>query len=230
MRRMFLSKVVSIAVLIAFFSVVCFPASPAPVNNKQTVKTENREKVTAQEAKGKSETESETAIDEYYSKSEANVIEDEGYPGKKKKKFPWLLVVGGVVVTGAVLFLLLKKDTYDITGNWGITITIEGVPIVLNYTFSGSKTSGTFIDEEGDSGTYTVDGKSVSFTYDLYAIQFTGEFSDKDHMGGTVTGIGVSWPWTGSRGGPGGGIVKTGVKESGKSKLDSLKDKGKIDH
>ncbi len=132
-------KGISIVVLIAFLSLVCFPY---PGYTDQVVKTEKKERV--KEAETGAETAAE--ISEYYSRDDANVIEAEGYPGKKKKKFPWLLVVGGVVVVGVVLyFLVVKKPKYDLTVNVG-----EGI--------TGTPTAGTSQHKKG---------KSVSYNFSL---------------------------------------------------------------
>jgi hypothetical protein len=141
MRKFIKRKGISIVVLIAFLSLVCFPY---PGHTDQVVKTEKQERVK------ETETGAETAaeISEYYSRDDANVIEAEGYPGKKKKKFPWLLVVGGVVVVGVILyFVLAKKPKYDLTVNVG-----EGI--------NGTPTSGTSSHKKGSSVSYNYSLKS----------------------------------------------------------------------
>ncbi len=122
---------------------------------------------------------------------------------KKKKKFPVLLVVGGIVVVAVVAILLLKKkkkDEYDIRGAWTLNVQYEGDTYIFGMTFTGSKTSGTFTDDEGDTGTYTVSDRNVSFSYDYYDISFTGSFSTKDNMGGSVVVRGVTGTWNATRG------------------------------
>ncbi|MCK5059320.1 MAG: SUMF1/EgtB/PvdO family nonheme iron enzyme [Candidatus Aminicenantes bacterium] len=53
----------------------------------------------------------------------------------KKKKFPWLLVVGGAVVVGIILYLILNKKTkkYDLTVNLGEGV--QGTPSNGTYTY-----------------------------------------------------------------------------------------------
>jgi len=143
MSKFFKRKGISIVVLIAFLSLVCYPY---PGHSAQMVKTEKQERVKEAEAETGAETAAE--IREYYSRDDANVIEDEGYPGKKKKKFPWLLVVGGVVVVGVVLyFLVIKKPKYDLTVNVG-----EGI--------NGTPPSGTSSHKKGTSVSYNYSLKS----------------------------------------------------------------------
>lgn len=137
MKRLFSRKIISVFVMIAFVSVFCFPAHLAQERVEKT-----GEKVLEQETKGKVEAESEAEVDEYYSRDDANVIEDEGYPGHKKKKFPWLLVVGGLVVVGVVLyFLVFKTKKYDLTVTVG-----EGV--------TGNPATGTSTHKKGDTVSY----------------------------------------------------------------------------
>jgi tetratricopeptide (TPR) repeat protein len=121
---------------------------------------------------------------------------------EKKKKFPVLLVVGGIVVVAVAAILLLKKkkDEYDIRGAWTLNVQLAGSTFIFGMTFTGSKTSGTFTDEDGDTGTYTVSDRNVSFSYDDYDISFTGSFSTKDNMGGSVVVSGVTGTWNATRG------------------------------
>lgn len=54
---------------------------------------------------------------------------------KKNKKFPVLLVIGGVVAIGIILFLVLKKKTkeYNLTVNTGVGV--QGTPSNGTYTY-----------------------------------------------------------------------------------------------
>jgi hypothetical protein len=148
-------------------------------------------------------------------------------PKKKKKKFPVLLVVGGIAVTALIVFLLTKKkkDDYNITGNWIITETYPDGSYGEQYlTFAGGKNSGSFVDQDGYTGTYSVNGENVSFSYD-YGLWFSynGAFTSKDRMSGnwnwTYEGTPVNGTWDGQRGGPGGYVkMTTGSKASGNLK------------
>lgn len=143
MKKIFSKKAISIFVMIAFVSVFCLPVHSGQVTIDQTGKQGKVNKTTekaAEQEKGKVESEAEVEIDEYYSRDDANVIEDEGYPGgKKKKKFPWLLVVGGIVVVGVVLyFLVFKKAKYDLTVTVGEGVT--GNPATGTYTHKEKET------------------------------------------------------------------------------------------
>jgi hypothetical protein len=136
MNRFLLRKSIALMVIFAFLSMICYSM---PIHTNQPVKTEKQEKIKA--AEGQIETEAE--IDEFYSRDDANVIEDEGYPGgKKKKKFPWLLVIGGVVIVGVVLyFTVFKTKKFDLTVEVG-----EGV--------DGSPTTGTYSHKDGSTINY----------------------------------------------------------------------------
>lgn len=137
MKRLLKSKSISIVVMIAFFSMICFAY---PGHSDQVVKTEKQEKVKATAAEAESEGAAE--INEYYSRDDANVIEDEGYPGGKKKKFPWLLVIGGVVVVGVVLyFTVFKTKKYELT-------------VTVGAGVNGTPTSGTYKHKKGTSVSY----------------------------------------------------------------------------
>ena len=137
MNRFFIRKSIAIMLIFAFLSMVSYSM---PMHANQPVKAEKQEKVKASE----SEIQTEAEIDEYYSRDDANVIEDEGYPGgKKKKKFPWLLVIGGVVVVGVVLyFTVFKTKKYELTVN-----VSEGV--------NGNPTSGTYKHKDGSTVNYS---------------------------------------------------------------------------
>jgi formylglycine-generating enzyme required for sulfatase activity len=47
---------------------------------------------------------------ETHQESDSGVIAVESHDGKKTRKFPWLLAVGGVMVAGVVVALLVKQD------------------------------------------------------------------------------------------------------------------------
>ena len=119
---------------------------------------------------------------------------DGGFQAKKKSILPIILIGAGVVALAAVLFLVVLKTTYDITGTWEFRYTSTSPAKIWTWTlvFSGDKKSGTFVDA-GDTGTYTVDGKDVTIKYnapwdDKIAIS-GAKFDGKDKMSGTATFI-----------------------------------------
>ncbi|MCK4836578.1 MAG: hypothetical protein KAT17_08065, partial [Candidatus Aminicenantes bacterium] len=126
---------------------------------------------------------------------------------KKKKKFPILLVLGGLVVVGAVLYFLVfnKKDEapkepdYDIRGTWEINWSdIHGSSGNYNMTFSGTKTGGSMLDEFGDPGTYTVSlTNTVVIQYTYETLTFTGTMYSNHNMGGNWTYSTNSGTWNG---------------------------------
>lgn len=141
-------------------------------------------------------------------KPKPRVIE-QSTPKKKKKKFPVLLVVGVVVVVALLVVLLAgkKKDdeqpapeVFDIRGDWTLWDTAAGDLLFAYFTFSGSRNNGTFIDHEGDTGTYSVNGRNVSFSYDAYNIDFTGNFVDQGHMRGSYDSALGNRNWRAERG------------------------------
>jgi len=163
--------------------------------------------------------------EEEESPEEERVIE-QPYPSRtKKKKFPVLLVVGGIVVVAAIVLLVSskksKEDEYNIVSNWIIYENYpDGTSGEQYITFSGSKTSGTFVDQDGFTGTYNVNGRNVNFSYDFGLwFSYSGTFTGKDTMSGnwnwTYQGSPVSGSWTGERGGPGGVVkITSGTKAS----------------
>lgn len=128
-------------------------------------------------------------------------------PRKKKKKFPILLVVGGIALVAVLVLVLGKKkkdepapEVFDIRGDWTVYDTVEGDQVFAYYTFAGNLNSGTFVDHEGDYGTYTVNGRSVTFVYDDFDITFNGNFSSQDQMNGTWDSILGNRTWRAVRG------------------------------
>jgi hypothetical protein len=126
---------------------------------------------------------------------------------KKKKKFPVLLVVGGIVVVGVVLALAMggkkkepEPERFDIRGDWTVVINYFGDEFSWYFTFRGSLTSGTFVDQEGDTGAYTVNQRRVHFEYDQWVIVFDGNFENRDRMSGTLQTDEGTGGWHATRG------------------------------
>ncbi len=129
-------------------------------------------------------------------------------PAKKKSILPLILIGVGVVAITAVLFLVVFKTNYDITGSWHIILTgTGGGAPSKDYdpcTFTGDKKTGTFqIETYYDGmGTYSVDGKTVTLrnTHANYpGWVWTGEFTDKTHISGTSTWQTWTWSWTATK-------------------------------
>jgi hypothetical protein len=122
-------------------------------------------------------------------------------PAPKKSILPYILIGVGVVAVAAVLFLVVLKTSYDITGSW--TFVFTG-PTIETYvlTFTGTKASGTFKFDTIPSytGPYTVDGKIVTMTIPAFTnLQFGGQFTAKDTMTGTWVTSTVTYNWTATR-------------------------------
>jgi len=188
----------------------CFETFPAftmeepNLNFKNRVNTIRKEVLEAKTREPLPETET---YEEEEPPAEEKVIEKKAPPKeKKKKKFPVLLVLGGIVVVGAVLALAMggkkkepEPERFDIRGNW----TIEpDIYVPIHMTFSGTLTSGEFIDvDENLRGSYIVNGRQVEFSYNTLAINFRGSFTDRDHMNGTYEIVGVgTGTWAAHRG------------------------------
>lgn len=71
-------------------------------------------------------------------KVSSNVIEKLGHKNRKKKKFPWLLVIGATVAIGVVLYLVLKKK--DNEPKKIDSIKVESSPAGADIWLDGSKT------------------------------------------------------------------------------------------
>ncbi|MCX6558113.1 MAG: hypothetical protein NTW95_11920 [Candidatus Aminicenantes bacterium] len=143
---------------------------------------------------------------------------DSGFVGKKKSILPIVLIGVGVVAVAAVLFLVVLKSSYDITGEWTQQRTESGYSPVTRYlTFTGSKTSGTVrVDfdtwggDDPDTGSYTVNDKAVDFIQywaanpNNYEYHYEGSFTDKNTLSGTwhmnkPSGITDTGSWTATR-------------------------------
>jgi hypothetical protein len=165
-----------------------------------------RKEVLEKKTQAVTEEEETTVEPEEYPAEQQEKVVPQYRPEKKKKKFPVLLVVGGIVVVGAVIALAAGKKSkndeivYDIRGDWTVTLNYLGSEIPFYITYNGSLNSGTFVDQDGDTGTYTVNGRSVSFQYSFYNISFTGNFSDRDNMNGNYQADDVTGSWHGNRG------------------------------
>jgi tetratricopeptide (TPR) repeat protein len=117
---------------------------------------------------------------------------------KKKKKFPVALVLIGTAVVGALLYFLVfkkKDDTpadtrVDIRGTWNIQWYSIPNDNGSNFeiTFTGTKTSGTFLTQGGDTGTYTVSASNyLTFSYNLSTLVFTSQLYNATYMSGNWT-------------------------------------------
>jgi hypothetical protein len=124
-------------------------------------------------------------------------------PAPKKSILPYILIGVGVVAVAAVLFLVVLKTKYDITGSWDFTFTKVGSSVNFTLVFTGTKSSGNWIFQENPAltGTYTVDAKKATMTVTVAPIIiFNGEFTDKDTMSGNWIEGSTTWTWTATRG------------------------------
>jgi hypothetical protein len=112
-------------------------------------------------------------------------------PVEKKSILPYILVGVGVAAVAAILFLVVFKTKYDITGYWTGTESYEGSSSESHrYRFSGDNKSGTveIIDPPTSSvvatGPYTVDGKRI--TWSIIDFSFPGAFDSPTAMKGDI--------------------------------------------
>ena len=115
-------------------------------------------------------------------------IEEEGnssYQAKKKSILPVILIGVGVAAVAAILFLVVLKTKYDITGIWTISVNWTHPVITGSFdaTFTGDKKSGTTLSGS-NSGVYSVSGKDATFNFS--SGQYSGTFSSKTTMSGTM--------------------------------------------
>jgi hypothetical protein len=122
-------------------------------------------------------------------------------PVPKKSILPYVLIGVGVVAVAAVLFLVVLKTSYDIIGSWDFVFTGSTSETHI-ITFSGTKTSGTWLFEDATwfTGKFTVDGKKIVMSINGNpAAQISGQFTGKDAMNGTWVDGSKSWSWTATR-------------------------------
>ena len=104
----------------------------------------------------------------------------------KKSILPIILIGVGVVAVAAVLFLVVLKTNYDITGEWTLNYTMPGWPLsTFPLTCIGDKNSGTAATNLV-GGTYTVDGKKVTINLiqTTSRWEYIGEFKSKVRIEG----------------------------------------------
>ena len=136
-----------------------------------------------------------------------NFVERTGVAGSqaaKKSILPYVLIGVGVVAVAAVLFLVVLKTDYDITGTWDFVFTYEGDTTLFTVIFRGDKASGTFDFLEAPYlyGNYNVDGKKVTMALTGNPqLPISGQFTAKDKMTGTLIDGSEVWNWTATRGG-----------------------------
>jgi flagellar basal body-associated protein FliL len=107
-------------------------------------------------------------------------------PAKKKSILPIILIGVGVVAIAAVLFLVVLKTNYDITGEWTLNYTMPGWPLsTYPLTCTGDKKAGTAATNL-INGDYTVDGKKVTINLrqNTARWEYIGEFKTKVRMEG----------------------------------------------
>jgi hypothetical protein len=91
-------------------------------------------------------------------------------PGEKKSILPYILIGVSVAAVVAVLFLVVFKTRYDISGYWTGTETWWDISYSYRYKFGGGMKSGAFEMYNTSTfdvianGSYVVDGKKVNWS------------------------------------------------------------------
>ncbi len=81
---------------------------------------------------------------------------------------------------------------YNIQGSWTLEEQYEDESsFVVTVTFTGDSESGTVVDSDGGTGTYTVDETQVTFTleFPIITYEYTGLFFNEDIMSGNSNRI-----------------------------------------
>jgi hypothetical protein len=128
-------------------------------------------------------------------------ISQKAAPAKKKSILPYVLIGVGLVAVTAVLFLVVLKPKYDITGTWNLVLTDGADTESITFIFTGTKESGYWsLPGSPILGTYSVDKKNVTLVITAApAIQIKGQFTKKDTMTGTWVDGSNSLTWTATR-------------------------------
>lgn len=137
-------------------------------------------------------------------------IEDDEYKpaGKKSSLTPILIGLAAAGVVAALLFLVVLKSSWDLSGSWDLTITQSGSGYkeYLTLVCTGSKKEGTarFTLAHSGTGTYSVQGKDdFAVTIPIPpgpTISLQGRFDGKDQISGRATNdYGYEGTFIGSR-------------------------------
>jgi hypothetical protein len=108
---------------------------------------------------------------------------------------------GVITMTSNHTLIVTAEEIFDIRGQWHLTLNWSGYPSESWYiTFSGGLSSGSYMDGNGHTGTYTVDGSNVNIDYtSSYSMRLVGAFSSQTEMSGDITEAVGSGTWTASK-------------------------------
>jgi len=108
---------------------------------------------------------------------------------------------GVITMTGNHTLVITTEEIFDIRGMWHLTLDWSGYPSESwNITFSGGLTSGSYMDENGHTGTYTVDGSNVDIDYSSsYSMRLVGSFSSQTEMSGDITEAVETGTWNATK-------------------------------
>jgi hypothetical protein len=146
-----------------------------PVYKVDQTKSEEKEEISEKqtEAKEKNVTvkeEKKPVVEDEIpeNKLEKKVIEKPAPKLKKKKKFPWIVVIGGVLLVGIIAYLIIKKKSDSSEGKYTLKVNkgegVEGFPETGDYTYEdGTNISYSYSDGTGRQNLkVTLDGIDVA--------------------------------------------------------------------
>ncbi len=108
---------------------------------------------------------------------------------------------GTIVFDQAHTLFVFADVFFEIRGTWTMREAYEDESgFTVTLTFSGDAESGTVVDSDGGTGTYTVVGPVVNFTieYPDVTYEYSGTFTDENNMGGISSRITSSGTFAGS--------------------------------
>ena len=79
------------------------------------------------------------------------------------------------------------EKQFNVLGTWTLDEAYANqAAFTVTVTFSGDAASGTVVDSDGGTGTYTVDGDDINFTlvFPDITYEYVGTFSDDENMSG----------------------------------------------
>jgi hypothetical protein len=95
---------------------------------------------------------------------------------------------GSIIITGVHNLNITATPVYDIKGKWSLQEEYDdGSSFSVTATFTGTLESGTVIDSDGGSGTYTVSDNNVvefNLVYPNVTYEYSGYFDDANTMKG----------------------------------------------
>ena len=130
---------------------------------------------------------------------------------------------GTITIAGEHTLTATATLHYDIQGSWTLEEEYDDESSFdVTVFFTGDDTSGTVVDSDGGTGTYTVDGVQVTFTleFPIITYEYSGLFIDVDTMSGTSVriisgGSTISGDWVATRTSAGASTTRVSQNKKG---------------